>query len=140
MRTFFIFKIKEEYAILTKNNPYHLFQMFSYIYNLDENDINEGINLFDKLSLPFNMKRIDIDIFKKYQDNYFYTKFKNVHKINNVFKREESTLIVHKYFLELRSTVVNPTFLKDLVEQKNLFFCDFKNKDYFWLDNLYTWS
>ena len=140
MRRFFIFNIKEEYAVLTKNNPYHLFKMFYYISNLNENELSNGILLFNKLTLPFNMKRIDIDIFKKYQDNYFYTKFKNIHKINNIFKNEESTLIVHKYFLELRSTVVEPSFLKDLVNQKNLFFCDFKNKDYFWLDNLYTWT
>ena len=85
MRTFFIFKIKEEYATLTKNNPFHLFKMFNYIYNLDETEVKNGINLFDKLALPFEMKRIDIDIFKKYQDNYFYTKFKNVHKINNIY-------------------------------------------------------
>ncbi len=140
MRTFYIFKIKEEYAILTKDNPYHLFRLFLYIYNLEESEMENGIDLFTKISDVFNMKRIDIDIFKKYQDNYFYTKFKNVHKINNIYKKEDSTLILHKRFLQLKSSVVNPVFIQDLEDISNLFFCDFINKDYFWLDNLISFT
>ncbi len=138
MRTFYIFKIKEEYAGLTKNNPYHLFKMLSYIYNLDKHDIHRGADLFYKLAEPFNSKELDIKIFKKYSDNYFYTKFKNIHQINNIYKKEESKLIVHKHFLTLKSSIIHPVFLQDLTEYSNLFFCDFENKDYFWLERLAT--
>ena len=136
MRTFYIFQIKEEYATLTKNNPYNLFKMFSYIYNIDRRDINTGAHLFYQLIERLNSKEMDIKLFKKYQDNYFYTKFKNIHQVNNIYKKEESKLEVHKHFLLLKSTIIHPVFLNDLKEDPNIFLCDFENKDYFWLDLL----
>ncbi len=138
MRTFYIFKIKEEYVSLTKNNPYHLFKMLSYIYKLDVKDLSVGVELFNKITENFNPKEMDINLFKNYRENYFYTKFKNVHQINNAFKREETKLTIRKKFLLLESTVVHPIFLNDLAKYKNLFFCDFKNIDYFWLDKLFV--
>ena len=137
MRTFYIFKIKNEYAELTKNNPYHLFKMLSYIYRLDTHDISRGIELFNKMTDNFNSKKIDVDLFRTYRENYFYTKFKNVHQMNNIYKKEESKLVIRKKFLLLQSTVIRPIFLNDLSKYENLFFCDFSNKDYFWLDKLY---
>lgn len=137
MRTFYIFKIKNEYASLTKNNPYHLFKMLSYIYHLDTDDISRGVELFNKMTDSFNSKEIDIELFRAYRENYFYTKFKNVHQINNIYKKEESKLIIRKKFLLLQSTVIHPVFLNNLSKYENLFFCDFANKDYFWLDKLF---
>lgn len=136
MRTFYIFKIKEEFAILTKNNPYHLFKMLSYIYNLDRGEVIRGADLFYKLVQMFNSKELDIKIFKKYSENYFYTKFKNIHQMNNIYKKEESKLTVHHHYLLLESTVIRPVFLQDLSEYENIFLCDFENKDYFWLEKL----
>lgn len=137
MRTFYIFKIKNEYASLTKNNPYHLFKMLTYIYNLELSEVSRGIDLFNKMTDTFKTKEIDINIFKAYRENYFYTKFKNIHQINNIYKKEESKLVIRKKFLLLQSTVVRPTFLKDLAKYDNLFFCDFENMDYFWLEKLF---
>lgn len=136
MRTFYIFKIKEEYANLTKNNPYHLFKMLSYIYNLDTGEISRGVELFNKMTDNFNSKEIDVELFRNYRENYFYTKFKNIHQINNIYKKEESKLIIRKKFLLLKSSVIRPVFLNYLDKYHNLFFCDFENKDYFWLEKL----
>lgn len=137
MRTFYIFKIKNEYASLTKNNPYHLFKMLSYIYNLESSDISRGVELFNKMTDTFHTKEMDVSLFKTYRENYFYTKFKNVHQINNIYKKEESKLVIRKKFLLLHSSVVRPVFLNDLAKYDNLFFCDFANKDYFWLEKLF---
>lgn len=136
MRTFYIFKVKEEYAILTKNNPYQLFRMLEFIYNLDKGEITRGADLFYKLVEKLNSKSLDIQLFKKYKENYFYTKFKNVHQVNNIYKKEESKLVVRQHYLLLESTIVKPTFLEDLQNLPNLFLCDFENKDYFWLEKL----
>lgn len=136
MRTFYIFKIKEEYAILTKNNPYQLFRMLEFIYSLDRKEVTRGADMFYKVIESFQTKEFDIRIFKKYADNYFYTKFKNIHQMHNIYKKEESKLTVRKHYLLLESTVIRPTFLEDLKEFHNLFLCDFENKDYFWLEKL----
>lgn len=138
MRTFYIFKIKEEYANLTKNNPYHLFRLLSYIYTLDRSELDRGVEMFNKVAESFNSKQIDIDLFKNYKENYFYMKYKNIHQINNAYKKEESKLIVRRKFLLLKSTIIRPIFLEDLSVYSNLFFCDFENKDYFWLEKLPT--
>lgn len=136
MRTFYIFKVKEEYATLTKNNPYQLFRLLEFIYNLDKKEISQGADLFYKMIEGLNSKALDIHMFKKYRENYFYTKFKNIHQINNFYKKEESKLIVRNHYLLLESTVIKPIFLEDLKEIHNLFLCDFENKDYFWLEKL----
>ncbi len=136
MRTFHIFKIKNEYAVLMKNNSYQLFRLLDFIYNLDKKEVCKGAELFYKVVDDFNSKKFDIHIFKKYQENYFYTKFQNIHQINNIYKKEQSKLTVKKHYLLLESTIVNPTFLDDLKEFNNLFLCDFENKDYFWLEKI----
>lgn len=138
MRTFYIFNVKDEYAILTKNNPFQLYKMLDYIYHLDSSDLYRGVDMFNKITKNFNIKEIDVNLFRKYKENYFYTKFKNVHQINNIYNKEESKLIIRKKFLLLKSTVVHPSFIEDLVDYKNVFFCDFENKDYFWLEHLYV--
>lgn len=136
MRQFYIFKIKDEYAILTKRNPYHLYRTLEQIYYVDQSEIHLGKDLFDRIIEPFNSKRLDIELFKKYRDNYFYTKYSNVHQIHDIYRREQTKLKVCKTYLEIESTSPKPTFLKDLEEVPNLFFCDFINKDYFWLEKL----
>lgn len=136
MRTFFIFKIKDEYQILTKNKPYLLFKMFKYIYQIDKDEIKIGANLFYKLVDTLNNVEIDNQILKKHQNDYFYTKYQSNHQIHNLYQNEHSILEVHKHFLVLKSSVINPKFLKDIGNLNNLFICDFKNLDYFWLDKL----
>lgn len=136
MRTFYIFKVKEEYATLTKNNPYQLFRMLEFIYNLDKQEVEEGADLFYKMIEKLNNKKLDIQIFKKYHEDYFYMKFKNIHQVNNVYKKEASKLILKNHYLILESTTIKPSFLEDLETVPNLFLCDFENKDYFWLEKL----
>ena len=136
MRSFYIFKIKDEYAILTKNNTYKLFRLLDFIYNLDKEDISRGIDLFYKLVEKLDGKSLDIQLFKNYRENYFYTKFKNIHQVNNIYKKEESKLTIRNHYLLLVSTIIKPVFLNDLKTINNLFLCDFENKDYFWLEKL----
>jgi len=66
MRTFHIFKIKNEYAVLMKNNSYQLFRLLDFIYNLDKKEVCKGAELFYKVVDDFNSKKFDIHIFKKY--------------------------------------------------------------------------
>lgn len=138
MRTFYAFKINREFSILMKKNPYHLFSTLESIYHLDKQEWQLGMDLFHYLITPFNPKELDVHIFKNYKNNYFYTKFKNVHRMNNIYKEEETKLVVNKTYLLIRSTIERPSFLKILAKEKNLFLCDFENKDYFWLDSLFV--
>ena len=136
MRTFYIFNISREFAILTKENPYNLFKTMEEIYYLSPNDIEVAYQTFETLAKPFDKKRINNDLFQKHQNNQQYTKFKSNHVFNNYYTDEQSQLTVNTAHLIIKSTSNIPIFLKDLNPSTNLFVCDFHNKDYFWLEQL----
>ncbi len=136
MRTFYIFNINKNFYNLMKNNPYHLFKTMEDIHNFDTNDISLAYDLFLQIVAPFNKSKINNEIFNECKDNDFYSKFHNVHRIQNKYIPEDSCLIVNKAFLILESNILKPSFLAELKHMKNLFVCDFKNKDYFWLNEL----
>ena len=136
MRTFYIFNINNSFCTLMKNNPYHLFKTMDDIHNFNVSDANVAYDLFNQIVDPFNKSKINNKLFKEEKDNDFYSKYKNVHRIQNKYIPEDSMLIVNNAFLMLESNILKPTFLINLKEYKNLFVCDFKNKDYFWLNEL----
>lgn len=136
MRTFYIFKINREMAILTKDSPYNMFKSMEQIYRLDKKDFSLGLKLFEQLACPIDSKKINDKIFKQYKDNDHYTKYRNIHKIHNRYKPEETKLIVNNVYLVLKSNLIKPMFLKSLCIDSDYFACDFENKDYFYLESL----
>lgn len=136
MRTFYIFKIKKCYTELTKANPYNLYKAIENIYNLKKDDLNYFYNFFDQIREPFNKENLDNNIFEFYKNKYAYTKVFNTHMINDYFTAEKSKLIIYKNFIYIKSTKNIPTFLKAISNKDNIFVCDFRNKDYFWLEEL----
>ena len=137
MRTFYIFKIKKHFAILTKNNPYTLYKTIEDIYKLKENELEKNKNLFNHIKDTFNKDVLNTNIYNSYKNKYTYTRFKDIHTINNYYTKERSRLTVNKTYLLLRSTEEVPSFLKTLSASKqNMFVCDFENKDYFWIEDL----
>lgn len=136
MRTFYIFNINKSFYNLMKNNPYHLFRAMEDIHSFDSHDADMAYDLFNQIARPFDKSKINNKIFGESKDNDFYSKFHNVHRIQNKYVPEDSMLVVNKAFLLLESNITKPTFLTELKEYNNLFVCDFKNKDYFWVNEL----
>ncbi len=134
MRTFYIFKIKKELTILTKETPYNLFRTIENMYYMDSYDLGVSFkiytDIFDTFDKDYLNKRIE-NIFKNYR---YYKRVDDIHQITNKYRPENSTLRVYKSHLILRSDVIKPTLLLNYLMSDNLFVCDFKNKDYFWLD------
>ena len=119
-----------------KNNPYHLFKAMEDIRNFDDAEVSVACDLFKQIASPFDKSRINNLIFNESKNNDFYSKFHNVHRIQNKYLPEDSMLVVNRAFLLLESNILKPSFFDDLKENPNLFVCDFKNKDYFWLNEL----
>ena len=136
MRTFYIFSINKSFYNLMKNNPYHLFKTMEDIHSFNNSDISVAYDLFTQISSPFDKSLINNKLFKELNDLDFYSKFRNVHRIQNKYIPEDTMLVVNKAFLILESNILKPAFLNALKDYKNLFVCDFKNKDYFWLNEL----
>ena len=136
MRTFYLFKIKTNYSILTKNNPYNLYKTLEEIYHLKKDQIKIAYDLFSQIRDTFNKELLDNNIYEYYKNKYTYTKINNTHIINDYYTDEKSKLTINPTYLLIRSTKQIPTFLRTITKKNNIFVCDFDNIDYFWLDEL----
>lgn len=135
MRNFYIFQIPEEIEVTFKNNPFELFHALEMIYYRTYQPSFQ-YSLVIQLIEAMDVKEMDIFIYRLFKDNYFYTKYKTVHSMHDVYRRENSVLELHKTYLNLKTDSVTPRFLEGLKKYHRLFFCDFDNIDYFWLDSL----
>ncbi len=134
MRRFYIFKINPSMALLWKKNPYELFHTLEVIYYHGFEGVNISLAGENSIIRPICLKDIDVSLFKDYKNNYFYMKYKNVHSMHDVYRKEDTILSLHKNYIRLDTNVIKPCFFKNLVNLSYLFVCDFEEKDYFWLD------
>ena len=135
MRHFYIFQIKSEIESSLKSNPFELFKALQTIY-YEKYPSQFQYAFISQLIEKMDIKEMDISLFKTFKDNYFYTKYKNVHSMHDVYRKETTILKLHKTYLSLKSSAIEPCFLKFLKKYHRLFFCDFESMDYFWLDSL----
>ena len=135
MRTFYLFAIKEDLKKMLEQNPYELFKTLETIY-YQTMDVETSYLFLKQLILPIPIRNLDIALFKKYKENYFYTKYKNVHSMHDVFRGENTTLKLYRTYLKLETNAIKPRFFEELQKNHNFFVCDFQEKDYFWLNSL----
>lgn len=134
MRTFYIFKIKEEFENLYRENPENLYHILKYLYYLRRSEGSYGIELFDQLIERIDSSLLNRRIFIKYHSNNIYSKIGNTHIINHLYKDEISTLNIKHSYILLESNHKSSSFFQILSEEADTFFsCDFLNQEYFWL-------
>ncbi|MBE6148687.1 MAG: sporulation inhibitor of replication protein SirA [Firmicutes bacterium] len=136
MRTYYIFNVNKEMSILTKDSPYMLFKSFESIYQADRNDLGMASNLYEQLASKFNKNILNQKIVNEYRDNQHYMYTKDRHTYYNKYKDETCNLTVKNSYIICNSNNSRLELLKRL-SGFNLFACDFENKDYFWLDEIY---
>ena len=136
MRTYYIFNVNKEMSILTKDSPYMLFKSFESIYRADRNDLGMASNLYEQLASKFNKAILNQRIVAEYKDNQHYMYTKDRHTYYNKYKDETCNLTVKNSYIICNSNNTKLELLKKL-NGFNLFACDFENKDYFWLDEIY---
>lgn len=130
MRKYYLFILKKEYYDQYKNKSYVLYRMLENLYRLKTYDFSYGINIYNELCLPFSVK-----VLKNYINNKVpYKRINNkIIKLDSMF---EKTYLQINYSCVIIKTNVNfPQILKIFnIYNKNIFVCDFKAQDYFWLD------
>ena len=136
MRQFYIFQIRDEIKQITYQNPYEFFHTLETIYYQDHQELLLSYHFLNQLIVPINVKDLDITLFRRYKDNYFYTKYKNIHNMHDVYRKENTKLSLYKTYLKLETNVVKPRFFEVLQKEKDYFVCDFLEKDYFWISSL----
>ena len=135
MRTFFIFKIKSNFSYMYKNNPYKMFKIIEELYHTKKYDMVLTYKYFEQIAYPFDKKRLNELLYKKYKIDKYYSNISNKHIIAN--NNEYSRLIINNSNLKIVTNLNYSIFFKDIYEYSdNLFICDFINRDYFWLDKI----
>ena len=135
MRTFYIFKINNMFQTFYNDKSNILFKMFNEIYSSNDQDLINKFRLFEQITIPINKKIFNNYIMLKHRDDIFYTKNDNVHTIEN--DKEISRLTINNTFLKIKSNKNINSFIKDIVDSKEcLFIIDFKNKDYFCINEI----
>ena len=136
MRTFYIFKILPEMAILTKDNPYNIFYNIEHLKKNNNISLDVSINIIKQLICPLDINKLNKRLTNKYKDNLYYQKVFNTHQIFNKYRPEDTKLIIKNFYILLRTNTVKPSFFKELSYDSDLLACDFENRDYFWLNQL----
>ena len=136
MKTYYIFQIKKEFINLYTDSPSVLFRILKSIYYLDKTEVEYGYNLFQQLILPYNKNQIDRELYIKYHQSIPYSKRKEIHYMNNLYRNEISRLTVHKAYLKLETEQNFSSFFEILKEKfDDLFICDFQKTDFFFLED-----
>lgn len=133
MRKYYLFVIKKEFSRVYYDNADTLYKTLENLYKIKTQNFNYGVSLYNQLCLPFNIKVLT---------NYFnHQPFVKNNKNKYLYRsRNESVYLKINYSCCQVVTSVNlPLVLKIFnYYSKDIFVCDFENKDYFWLSNQYN--
>lgn len=130
MRKYYLFIIKKQYYDQYKNASYVLYRIIENLYRLKTYDFSYGINIYKELCMPFPVK-----LFNNYINNKMrYEQINSeVIKIDSLF--EETYIRIKPSCVIIYSNVNFPQILKIFnIYNKNIFVCDFEQKDFFWLN------
>lgn len=136
MRTFYIFKINNDYYKLTKNMPYNLYKALLNIKLGTKENITYLKNEYNSLIDKYNKRELNKYIYGKMSKLDGYNLFNSVHTFNSYYTNEASKLIVNNSYMILKTNTITPYFLDYLEDIPNLFLIDFEKGDYFYLSNL----
>ena len=137
MKLYYIFNIKKEICELYKNKEASLYRILENIYYMHEEDINYGFSIFKEITNKNKVMELNNEIFIKYHKDYIYSKIDNEHIINDLYHDEVSILKIKRSHMVIESNKSMSTFFKVLLDiNTNYFVCDFKDKDFFFIDEI----
>ena len=134
MRTYYIFKINKYFAYIYKKWPYKMYKIIEELYHTKDYDVLISYRYYQRFAIEFNKLAVNEYIYNLNKKCKYYQRDNNIHIINN---EKYNKLIVNSTCIMLKTNDIYSVFLNDLnVYLDNIFVCDFKNKDYFWLESL----
>ncbi len=137
MRNYYIFRMKREFVNLYRDSPSSLFNVLKHLYYMKKCDVSYGFNLFNQLTMKIDKNKLDREIYIKYHNEMVYSKNKDEHIINNLYKDEVSILTIKNAYIYV-TTNNNYTSFFNVIDSlgDEYFACDFEKLDYFWLNDI----
>lgn len=133
MRKYYLFIVKKEFSQVYRNNADILYKTLENLYYIKKENFNYGMSLYTQLCQTFN-----VDVLT----NYFNHQTLLKHRGNKYCSKSTKEIILIEINPSCCNVVTNvnlPSILKIFDYYcKEIFVCDFKNKDYFWLSKQYN--
>lgn len=137
MRTYFIFQMKKEFVQLYHDNTSNLFSILRHLYYMKSHEIDYGFHLFSQLTEKIDKDGLNRAIYIQYHDEMVYSKNKEEHVINNLYKDEISVLTIKSSYILVTTNHNYSSFFTIIQSFSDHFFvCDFNYQDYFWLNEI----
>lgn len=137
MRMYYVFNIKSEITKLYKDKPASLYKILENIYYMHQEDVNYGFAIFKQITNKNKVLELNNNIYIKLHKDLVYSKLDNEHIINDLYHDEVSILKIKNSHLIIESNKSISSFFKILNDiNNNYFVCDFKEKDFFFLNNI----
>ncbi len=134
MRTYYIFRINKYFAYIYKKWPYKMYKIVEELYNTKDYDMLSTYRYYKKFAINFNKLSLNEYIYNLNKRDKNYYRDNNTHIINN---EKYNKLVINSTCMILKTDDIYSIFLNDInTYLDNIFICDFKNKDYFWLESL----
>jgi hypothetical protein len=134
---FYVFNIKESIYRLYQDNPSSLYKILENIYFMHIEEVDYGFNLFKQITDKIKVDYLNNQIYIKLHKDLVYSKMDDSHVINDLYHDEVSILKIKNSRILLESNKSYSSFFKILYDINNKFFiCDFKEKDFFFIDNI----
>lgn len=137
MRIYYVFNIKKEVYEVYKDTPSVLYNFMYYIYKLNKEYLDYTNIIFNQVAEKFDKKKLDLEIFIKLHNKMRYSKKKEEHIINNLYKDEISIMKIKNSYIIINSNKNYTEFFNIInKEYSECLVCDFINQDYFYLRNI----
>ena len=137
MRMYYIFNVKSEIKKLYEDKPASLYKILENIYYLHQEDINYGFAIFKQITNRNKVMELNNEIFNQLHKDLVYSQIDNEHIINDIYHDEISVLKIKNSHLIIESNKSISSFFSILnCINNNYFVCDFKEKDFFFMDKV----
>lgn len=133
MRTYYIFKINKLMNPYYEKKTASIYKILEKISNFNKKEYLLANKIYKRVVVPLDKNKIDNYILMNHINDIYYTKNNKVHELYS--SKEDSKLIICNTYIKIITTNNISTFFKDICSLSNDFFViDFKNKDYFYID------
>ena len=128
MRKYFLFSIRKEYYDIYYKNPLVLYKTLENLYYLKKENLSYGLSLYKQICNVIAVERL-----KSYFEQVCLKKKNNKYLL--LYNKENIIFELHYSCIICKTTKNYPLGLKIInYYDRNLFVCDFENKDYFFLN------
>lgn len=134
MRTFYLFEVKDSVLRNYRYNYEDLYLMLERVYNDKTEDIVICYDIFKSIVNPIKKDEYNDYIKRKNLKDENYICYNYNHSINDYYFDETTKMTINNSHIKIDTNKNVPSFFKDFRKYKNIFVCDFDNRDYFVLE------